>query len=76
MYCKQDETHRSARDVRANLSALCHAKEATVILDRAQPTAILVPIDTKGLYHVTPKDRRFAAAKKRFRAALDRLRTQ
>jgi len=76
MLTKTDADHLSFRDARANLTAICHREKATVILDRNHPMAILVPIDTKGLYHVTPKDRRFAAAKKRFHAALQELRTQ
>ena len=76
MFCHEDETHRNARNVRANLSDLCHAEKATVILNQHRPVAILVPIDTLGLYNPGPKDRKFAAAKKRFHAALDRLRTR
>jgi len=76
MYCREDETHRNARNVRANLSDLCHAEHATVILNQHRPVAILTPVDTTGLYNPGPKDRRLAAAKKRFHAALQRLRTQ
>jgi antitoxin (DNA-binding transcriptional repressor) of toxin-antitoxin stability system len=76
MYHRQDELHRNARNVRANLSDLCHAEHATVILNQGRPVAILTPIDTTGLYTPGPKDRKFAAAKKRFHAALERLRTR
>jgi len=75
MFCQQDETHRTARNARENFSTLCHAAHATVILNQGRPVAILTPIDTNGLYNPGPKDRKFAAAKKRFHAALEQLRT-
>lgn len=75
IFCHEDQFHRSARNVRANLSDLCHAAHATVILNQRRPVAILTPVDTTGLYKPGPKDRKFAAAKKRFHAALQRLRT-
>jgi antitoxin (DNA-binding transcriptional repressor) of toxin-antitoxin stability system len=75
MYCPQDETHRSFRDARADLSALCHAPTATTILDRNHPIAIIVPIEPSGYDRYTTKDKRLAAAKRRFDAALKTLRT-
>ena len=75
MFCKEDETHRSFRNARANLSALLIAKHATVILNSGHPVAILVPFTQAGYDSYTTKDKRLAAAKARFQAALKELRT-
>lgn len=75
MFCPEDETHRSARNARANLSTLCTAPQATVILNSGHPVAILVPVDANGSDYYTTKDKRLARANKLFHEALKGLRT-
>jgi len=75
MFSKEDETHRSFRNARANLSALCQATKATIIMSQGHPNAILVPFEQAGYDRYTTKDKRLAAAKRRFEAALKELRT-
>ena len=75
MYCPQDETHRSFRDARADLAVLCHTNHATTILNFGHPVAIIVPIEPSGYDRYTTKDKRLAAARRRFDAALKTLRT-
>ena len=75
MYCRLDENHRAFRDARAILPTLCKASQATVILIRNVPVAILTPLHFQDVHNPGPKDRMFAAAKKRFHTALERLRT-
>ena len=75
MFHREDDFHRNARDVRANLSVLCHALHATTVLNQNHPVAILVPITPSGYDRYTTKDKRIAAAKKLFAQAIRRLRT-
>ena len=75
MFHREDNFHRNFRNARADLSALCHAPTATTILDRNHPIAIIVPIEPSGYDRYTTKDKRLAAAKRRFEAALKALRT-
>lgn len=76
MFMQPSPTAKNFRDARAHLTQACHATHATIILDRHSPVAILVPLDTVGLYSPGPKDRKLAAARKLFNAALEHLRTQ
>jgi len=76
MYCKPDADHLTFSDARANLATLCHAQQATVIMNYGHPVAILVPFEQAGYDRYTTKDKRLAAARRRFEAALKELRTQ
>ena len=75
MFHGEDDSHRSFRNARADLSALCHAPTATTILNSGHPIAIIVPIQPSGYDRYTTKDKRLAAAKRHFEAALKELRT-
>lgn len=75
MQIHPDADHLTFREARANLSALCHAQKAKVILCDRNPTAIIVPLEPSGYDRYTTKDHRLAAAKRRFNAALQELRT-
>jgi hypothetical protein len=75
MYLTPDKNCRTARDVRAHFSQVCKADHATIVLDFNQPAAIITPVDGKLIWEPGPKNKKIAAARKRFLAALDLLRT-
>jgi len=76
MFHGENQFHRSCRNARANLSALCQADHATIVTNQGQAVAILVPIKATRAYHPGPKDKGLAKAKRDFAAALVRTRTQ
>lgn len=76
MFHGEDEFHRSFRNARANLSALCQADHATILTNQGHPNAILVPLKPKNPYRPGPKDKGIAKAKRDFAAALELARTQ
>lgn len=75
MYLTPDADHLSFRDARTNLAALCKADKARVILRFGNPIAILTPIHYLHIAAHQKRPREFAAAKRRFLAALEELRT-
>ena len=75
MFHREDDFHRNFRNARADLAVLCHTDHATTILNFGHPVAIIVPIEPSGYDRYTTKDKRLAAAKRRFDAALKTLRT-
>ena len=76
MYLTPSGNIRNARDVRSHFSQVCKADTATIVLDFGRPMAIIVPVDGRNIHNPRPKDKKIAAARKRFLAALEFLRTQ
>jgi len=75
MYLTPRDNLRTSRDVRAHFSQVCKADTATIVLDFERPMAIITPIDGANIHNPGPKNKKIAAARKLFLAALNELRT-